>query len=321
LKDNTTFQNIILNHFNAPEDITLQQQVKEIRDQSAENEQFFQDVKTLWDTAPLTKKLSSINHKLSVKKFKDHLQQQVVYQPRNNSWYQFAAAAVLLLLAGFWFYSRQPLQPEELVRETKQQIDSVSLSDGTIIILAANSKIKYPKVLAKHLRQVTLVNGQAFFKVHRDTLRPFNVSIGKSKVSVLGTSFNINYSKAAIDLAVKTGKVMFSPNEISSPAVLIAGQALKYDLLQQRIEWINAANANSWVTRELQFVDMPLKEVCQQLSACYNVRIRVEDQQQTAKKFNARFKDSSLEDIFAVLKQTYPIKIDTTAHVITITNL
>ena len=321
MKDTATFQNIILNHFNAPEDKALEQKVKELREQSPEHEKFFRDVQTIWKTAPLTQKLSTVNPKLSVNHFKDRLQAQLRYQPRRFSWYQFAAAAVLLIIAGFWFYPRQPAQAEDLVKETKQQIDSVFLSDGTKIILSKNSKISYPKVLAGNLRQVSLLNGQAFFKVRRDTLRPFSILIGKSKVSVLGTSFNIKYSKSAISLAVKTGKVMFSPNAVSSSAVLVAGQALKYDLLQQRIEWINAANANSWATKELHFVDMPLKEVCEQLSAYYNVTINVEDQQHIAKKFNAKFKDSSLQDIFAVLKQTYKIRIDTNASMITIKNL
>jgi len=321
LKDNTEFQNIILIHLNAPEDTALEQQVKAIREQSPENEQFFQDVKTVWDTAPLTQKLSAVNPKLSVKKFKDLLQQQIQVRPRSYSWYKYAAAAVLLLVAGYWFYPAAPVEPDELVKETRHQIDSVLLVDGTKIMLSANSKLKYPKVFAPGSRQVTLLSGQAFFKVHRDTLSPFNVMIGKSKVSVLGTSFNINYTHAAISLAVKTGKVMFSPNEVSSSAVLIAGQALKYDLRQQRIEWINAANANSWATKELQFVDMPLKEVCEQLSAYYHVDIVVEDQEKQAKKFNARFTNSTLEEIFAVLQQTYKIKIDTQATHITIKNL
>ncbi|HEY0177567.1 MAG TPA: FecR domain-containing protein [Pedobacter sp.] len=200
-------------------------------------------------------------------------------------------------------------------------MDSLYLSDGTKIILAENTAVRYPAVLGKDSRQITLIKGQAFFKVHRDVKRPFHVMIGQSKVSVLGTSFNINYSPSAIQLAVKTGKVMFSPNEVSSSAVLVAGQALNYDLGQQRIEWKSASNANSWMTKELEFVDMPLEEVCRQLSAYYHVSIIVHDQMRTAKKFNAHFKDSTLPEIFRVLKQTYRIRIDSNDHAITIKNL
>ena len=320
MKDNLTFQNIILNHFNTPEDKDLQQQVEALRGQSAENEQFYQDVKTIWETAALTKKLHQVNPGLSVNAFKARLEDHGLYHPRRFDWRKIAAAAILIILAGYWFYPKKAIV-HELVKETKQQIDSVYLSDGTKVILAKNTTIRYPEILAKDFRQMTLVKGQAFFKVHRDVKRPFSVAIGQSKVSVLGTSFNINYNNNAINLAVKTGKVMFSPNEISSSAVLIAGQALKYDLQEQRIEWVNGTNANSWATKELQFTDMPLEEVCKELSSYYNVNIVVHNKMHSAKKFNARFKDSSLEEIFTVLKQTYKIRIDTNDQVITIKNL
>lgn len=319
MNENTAFQDTILKHFNAPEDSLLAQQVEEGRKLSADNEKTFQETKTIWENAAATKRLHQLNHKLAVQRFGALLQKGTAAGKPNFGWFRAAAAIVLVGLAG-WFFYPQEQKATDLVKETHQQIDSVLLSDGTKVILAANSRVHYPAT-ADRLRKITLDKGQAFFKVHRDTSRPFQVNIGQSKVSVLGTSFNINYSPAEIRLAVKTGKVMFSPNAISSPAVLVAGQALSYDLKQQNIKWENPSNATSWMTKELEFVDMPLEEVCRQLNDYYHVDIRVRDHKRSAKKFNARFSNSSLEEIFNVLKQTYKIRIDSTDKSITITNL
>ncbi|MGY0039003.1 FecR domain-containing protein [Pedobacter sp. NJ-S-72] len=88
------------------------------------------------------------------------------------------------------------------------------------------------------------------------------------------------------------------------------------------IKWSESgSNATSWITKELVFVDMPLEEVCKQVSAYYNVNLVVHDKMRIAKKFNANFKDSNLSEILTVLKQTYKIKIDSTDHQITIKNL
>ncbi|MDO7744684.1 MAG: hypothetical protein MUP99_12945, partial [Pedobacter sp.] len=61
MKADLSFQNIILNHLNAPEDMLLAQQVAELRLQSPAHEKTYQEVILIWDTAILTKKLDGID--------------------------------------------------------------------------------------------------------------------------------------------------------------------------------------------------------------------------------------------------------------------
>jgi transmembrane sensor len=320
LNDDLTFQNIILNHFNAPDDEVLKRQVADLRQLSEENETIFQETKTIWESAVLTKRLHEIDYVSSSKKFSERLNRGNQEKVRSFSWFKIAAAVAVTATAAIFFYPK-PVEEPFLVKETKKQIDSVFLSDGTKVVLAENSRISYPKVLADTARKVILIKGQAFFKVHHEAKRAFNVFVGQSKVTVLGTSFNINYHHASIKLAVKTGKVMFTPNSVSSAAILVAGQAIHYNETQHKMEWESSSNATSWITKELVFVDMPLEEVCKQVSAYYHVNLVVHDKMHSAKKFNANFKNSNLSEILTVLKQTYKIKIDSSDHQITIKNL
>lgn len=315
MKDELAVQAQILNHLNTPEDKELAQQIADLRLRSDEYEEIFQETLFIWDNAPLTKTLEVQDFESSVQKFSDRI---VVKRSRFN-WLR-AAIIVIVPLAVFLIYPRKT-EPLFLVKETKQQIDSIILSDHTRIILSANTSIKYTTQLGEKSREVTLLKGQAFFKVHREVTRPFFVSIGHSKVSVLGTSFNINYSQQHIRVAVMTGKVMFSPNTVSNSSALTAGEAISYDILKNTIEIENGANANAWMTKKLEFIDMPLDEVCKQLGAYFNKKIVFQDDLHSDKKFNANFENSSFEEVLFVLKQTYKMRIDSNAHHIIIKTL
>ena len=190
-----TFQNIILNYFNTPDNEVLAQQVADLRRLSAENETIFQETKTIWESSVLTKRLHEIDPVSSSKKFSERLNGEDLQKTRSFGWLKVAAAIAVTATAAVFFYPK-PVEVPFLVKETKQQIDSVFLNDGTKVVLAENTRIRYPKVLADTAREVTLVKGQAFFKVHHEVKRAFNVLVGQSKVTVLGTSFNINYHHA-----------------------------------------------------------------------------------------------------------------------------
>ena len=102
---------------------------------------------------------------------------------------------------------------------------------------------------------------------------------------------------------------MFSPNEKSSPSILVANEGINYNYAANTLMAQDGHNANAWVTKELQFVDMPLDEVCKDLSAYYGVKIILQDKVRTQKKFNANFKDVTLKEALNVLKETYSINI------------
>ncbi len=315
------YKDTILKYLNAPQDDLLTREVNEMRNLSPENEQYFQEIKKIWEASAQTAVLFQLDHKASVRNFRNKLSQTIgVSTGGGFNWIRNIAAILVLSVLAFWFYSKETAVTY-LVKETSGKIDSVSLNDGTKIMLAEHTAISYPEKFKGKERVVSLLKGQAFFKVFHDANHPFHVMILNSKVSVLGTSFNIMYSPSEINVSVKTGKVMFTPNRVSEPAILTAGQAISYNYVQNNLTLREAVNANSWLTKELQFVDMPLDEVCKQLGEYYHVKIDLYDKKHTVKKFNANFKDSSLEEVLTVLKETYQIEINKRDSIITIKSI
>ncbi|MEO7048586.1 MAG: FecR family protein, partial [Ferruginibacter sp.] len=82
----------------------------------------------------------------------------------------------------------------------------VTLPDGTVVILNADSKLTYPDNFLGDTREVSL-EGEAFFKVAHNKKKPFIIHSKAMDIKVLGTVFNV---KAY-------------PQESTSEATLISG--------------------------------------------------------------------------------------------------
>ena len=85
---------------------------------------------------------------------------------------------------------------------------SLTLEDGSVVMLGKESSIRYPVKFDAHLREVYL-EGEAFFKVKRDEKKPFVVYSGGLVTRVLGTSFNIRStpSTGKVEVEVVSGSV------------------------------------------------------------------------------------------------------------------
>lgn len=86
-------------------------------------------------------------------------------------------------------------QNKQVVMLTKKnpigQKSHIQLPDGSQVWLNAESSIAYPEVFDESHRTVSL-QGEAFFEVKQDSMRPFKVEAGQIGVKVLGTEFNFN---------------------------------------------------------------------------------------------------------------------------------
>jgi transmembrane sensor len=316
------FQDIVLRHLNDPENQSLVEEVDRMRNLSVDREKEYQDIKKLWELSARTTSLYTLDEQRSVRNLKAKMGLTAIGKSRKLYGWLSTAAAVLLVAGISTWYLIERGKTDFLIKETTAGvIDSVLLADGSRVYLAENTTVRYPQKFKEDIRPVVLVRGQAFFKVTKDAKHPFQVSINNSVVKVLGTSFNINYTIDKINLSVKTGRVMFTPNTKSESSILSAGEALTYDLNKNLLSKENGLNSTSWLTHELQFVDMPLEEVCKQLSDYYKVKVVLLAEMANAKKLNANFSNTSIDEVLKVLKQIYPIQIEKKDSTIYVRNL
>lgn len=105
----------------------------------------------------------------------------------------------------------------------------VTLEDGSTVHLAAASAIAATYSTAK--RNVTLLRGEAFFRVVADRHRTFTVTADDLTVAVTGTAFDVGFTDRTFSVAVANGavRVTRSGEGDAGPFELGPGQGLTID--------------------------------------------------------------------------------------------
>lgn len=284
--------------------------------QSVENEQEFAKMKTLWEASALPMAEQEIAQALAQTKAKiavvenNEIDEYVSTKPL-YIWIRNIAAILVLGFAGYFTY-QQLTKEVYITKITREEIDSLLLDDGSKIYLATNTRFSYPQKMNGKTRDVNLQNGEAFFKIAKDPSRPFTVQLNNSKVTVLGTSFNIRNTLRSVDLSVNSGKVAFEAISGNKPAILTAGMGLNYNISANNIIRFSSVNQNNsyWLNKEMVFVNASLEQVFESLENCFGVKVKLKDTIRFKHKFNADFKNTELPEILEVLKATYPIQLN-----------
>lgn len=198
----------------------------------------------------------------------------------STRWIGWAAAAVVALAVGFWFTAQPSIAPTNyLAANTQyQEQKTVTLADGTKVWLNGNSQLNYPADFTNEHRTVQLT-GEAFFEVTKNPNQPFIITTNKTKVTVLGTSFNVRAITAenATEVVVKTGKVRFENRDGDQQVELTANEKGIYDSANNAMEATEEKDMNeiAWQSGKLVFKNIPLEEVIEDLNRQFDVNIKV----------------------------------------------
>lgn len=151
---------------------------------------------------------------------------------------------------------------------------SVVLSDGTRVMLNANSQLEYPEVFPlKGTREVRL-KGEARFEVTKDRQRPFVVVAGKMRTQVLGTVFNVNaYTPDHTSVTLFEGRVRVCDAPRTVKQDIVPGQKALLDGGNLKVVKADLALENSWTSGTFSFDDAPLGEVVKAIGTWYNVGV------------------------------------------------
>jgi ferric-dicitrate binding protein FerR (iron transport regulator) len=171
------------------------------------------------------------------------------------------------------------LGPNTIVATADNQKNlQVTLPDGSTVSLNRNTELIYRENFGRHGRNVTL-RGEAFFEITPDENNPFVIDAGKAKIKVIGTSFNVITSNpdSAVEVYVKTGKVMVSAAEGTNNMILDQGFIGKMDSKISEKSFNNDPNYLAWKTGMLIYDGQTLEVVFRDLKKVYNMDIVAND--------------------------------------------
>ncbi|WP_125718811.1 FecR family protein [Flavobacterium ustbae] len=191
----------------------------------------------------------------------------------------------------------------------------LQLSDGTFVHLNSGTTLKYPvKFIAGENRQVFL-EGEAFFDVAKDKKHPFIVNADELNVRVLGTHFNVsNYPEdVATDVVLVEGSVgMYGYKQdfdASKNTILKPGFKGSFNKQNATISTkaVITDIYTSWINGGLTFRNMTFKNIITKLERRYNVTIINKNEKLANEKFNASFKEESIENVMSYFNDIHGI--------------
>tara|TARA_R110002033_G_scaffold154831_1_gene191157 strand:- start:35749 stop:36918 length:1170 start_codon:yes stop_codon:yes gene_type:complete len=187
----------------------------------------------------------------------------------------------------------------------------IALSDGTLVWLNADSKLKYPvNFVEGEPRTVELVYGEAYFEVSPSAEHQgnhFKVLTKQQEVDVLGTIFNIKAynDEPYMYTTLVEGRITILVDDTLE--VLIPNEQTQIDLRTNQLtkSIVNVDYDVAWVKGYFNFKDTSLIDIMRVLSRWYDVTIIFETQALEHVKFSGLLhKKQNIEDILNGIKNT-----------------
>ena len=184
----------------------------------------------------------------------------------------------------------------------------VTLSDGTKVMLNANSTLEYPASFDDaEVREVRL-KGEAHFEVTKNPHRPFMVKAGEMQTQVLGTIFDVKaYRKDAPKVTLMQGKVKVS--NADTEVEMRPGQTAT--LQSDKIVVSKASSsASDWLEGDFDMDQVTLAEAMSDIGAWYNKTVVFQSQANMDKLIHFRFsRRASLQEIITALNEMGVAKV------------
>lgn len=158
----------------------------------------------------------------------------------------------------------------------------VTLEDGTEVWLNADSKLRYPETFEGDERRVE-VTGEAYFKVAKNTEKPFYVVSGGQEVRVYGTEFNVHAydDEATIFTTLVEGSISLRPiHGNKSELMLTPGKQAQFnkDNASAHVVKVDTDVVTSWRSGTFVFEDQNLEQIMRTLSRWYDFEYEFADQ-------------------------------------------
>lgn len=179
-----------------------------------------------------------------------------------------AAAGALFLAAD------GPMRLQADVMSGAGDMPVVTLADGSTMQLNASSAVAFD--FSGKRRTVRLLRGQAFFEVAPDATRPFTVETERSRVTALGTAFDVRAGETETDVTVTQHAVLVEFTEDGrAPLRLEEGEQVSYaeETGVSDVRKADGVTALAWRRGQLSLDNAPLSYVIEEIARHFPGRI------------------------------------------------
>jgi len=184
----------------------------------------------------------------------------------------FAGGALAASLAAALAFLPQLASGRYEVATGPGQHQTIALDATTEVMLNGSTRMTFDR---KNPRVASLAAGEALFRVHHDSAKPFTLDLGNDHIQDVGTVFDVVRESGQVRVAVAEGKIIYSTRGQSTP--LGAGQTFsaRADSVTVRVTSIPVASIGAWQAGRLVYSGEPLSQVAADLERTLGVHIGV----------------------------------------------
>jgi transmembrane sensor len=240
-------------------------------------------------------------------------------KPRSNA---KPITASVLLLAGaatafMLFDGPMRLQADAIAGADEMPV--LTLEDGSTVQLNASSAIAVE--FDKKQRNIRLLRGQAFFQVAQARDRPFVVEAGTTRVTALGTAFDVRFGAADTDVTVTEHAVLVESNGANPSALRITqGEQATYEQESGKtsIKPVDSLVALAWQRGQIAVENAPLSYVVEEMGRHFSGRIVVAGNALARRRVSGTITVADTDSALAFIKQALGVKVTRLGPVIVI---
>jgi ferric-dicitrate binding protein FerR (iron transport regulator) len=137
------------------------------------------------------------------------------------------------------------------------------------------------------------------------------VQTGRSKVEVLGTSFNIKAydEEPDVEVVLIEGKLRFMADVEAEDVVLSPGERAVFEKDKGiKVSREPVEKYAAWRFGKLVFDETPMEDVSRDLERWFGVKVILTDSRLSSYRFTTTFENQSLQQVLELLELSSPIK-------------
>jgi transmembrane sensor len=191
----------------------------------------------------------------------------------------------------------------------KGQRLSIILPDSSTVILNSGSEVKYSSDFRK--QRAIWLEGEAFFKVTKNTKSPFIVHTNDFDVKVLGTEFTINQT-----VSLAKGKVNVMLNESKDEINLIPNEELVWNAKTKAVvkRNFNVTKTLAWKDDILLLDDVKIEDAVPKINQFYGVNVVIRDSVIAKQHIKGTFKSQTIDEFITSLEFISGLRVTKTSQ-------
>jgi transmembrane sensor len=189
----------------------------------------------------------------------------------------------------------------------------VALSDGSRVLLDARSTIAFRRAAGR--RDVTLIEGQAYFQVAHNAVGPFVVTARSHSVTATGTAFSVSLMKQKLVVVLERGAVVVASGPSDQRQALLPGQSYtQVGGSAGKIAQVDVDEMLAWRNGYIALHNVTVAEAVEQMNRYAQSPVLIGDAQAGALRVTGRFRTDDPVRFVDTLAELYPVQVRRTSH-------